>query len=61
MGASDQTLDRLSRYGETLKRIARLSNAGELQATTAIPSGSAQIVVGEATYVFNLADYIDLD
>src|SRR5206468_13055447 len=52
--ASETTIGRLQAYADTLSRMARI------QRSVAI-GGEAQIVVGEATYVLALAEFIDLD
>ncbi|MCY0153593.1 valine--tRNA ligase [Hoeflea alexandrii] len=58
VGANQATEARLLRHDPAIKRLARVTDI-ILQA--AVPSGSAQIVVGEATACLPLGDLIDLD
>jgi valyl-tRNA synthetase len=53
----DQTTERFAKHGSILKRMARIAQPGE---QTGDISGSAQIVVGEATLIFPLANAVDL-
>jgi valyl-tRNA synthetase len=57
--ALPETLTRGERWIETIARMARASEFGELSGD--VPRGSAQAVVGEATVVIPLAGLIDLD
>ena len=56
-GATGETLARLARHEELIKRMARLSSVTEAENA---PKGSAQAVLGEATIILPLADVIDL-
>lgn len=56
--ASDETKARLDAYGEILQRMARLDS---INLTNAVPGGSIQTVVDEATVILPIADIIDLD
>jgi valyl-tRNA synthetase len=56
--ASPETLARIANFEEALSRMARASSVGPL--TGAIPPGSAQAVVNEATLILPLAEFIDL-
>jgi valyl-tRNA synthetase len=58
VGANQATEARLQRHDPAIKRLARVT---EIRLETAVPSGSAQIVVGEATACLPLGDLIDLD
>ncbi len=57
-GASATTLERASAWGEALGRMGRASRVEALDG--ALPSGSAQVVVDEATVVLPFAGVIDL-
>ena len=57
-GASAETRDRVATHRALIDRLARLS---DIRFGDAVPSGSIQDVVGEATVVLPLADVIDLD
>ena len=56
--ADDERIARLERYGEAVRRVARLSRLEPLDGE--VPSGSVQIVIGEATAVIPLAEVIDV-
>jgi len=56
--SSDVTKDRLQRYDEVIRRMARLE-AIELVSTA--PRGAIQTVLDEATLIMPIADIIDLD
>ena len=56
-GTSAETRERLTRHGEALFTLARLSSA---DVSDSIPAGSAQFVVGEATAALPLGNVIDL-
>ncbi|HEU0160774.1 MAG TPA: class I tRNA ligase family protein, partial [Rhizomicrobium sp.] len=55
-GASAQSAARLARHVDVIATLARLSAA---EAAPAIPSGSAQFVLGEAVVALPLGDVID--
>jgi valyl-tRNA synthetase len=57
--ASTETLARTARWQEAIYRMSRASEIGTL--TGAIPKGSAQAVIGEATIILPLAELIDLN
>ena len=57
-GASAETRDRVAEHRVLIDRLARLSDIGF---GDAVPAGSIQDVVGEATIVLPLADVIDLE
>ncbi|GBR02399.1 valine--tRNA ligase [Acetobacter oeni] len=57
--AAPTTVERATRWAETIGRMARVSNIEAL--TGDVPHGSAQTVVDEATLVLPLADLIDLN
>jgi valyl-tRNA synthetase len=57
IGAGAQTEARLTVTGDTLKRLARVS---DISFADTVPSGSAQTVLGEATFALPLADVIDI-
>ncbi len=57
-GASAGTRDRVATHRALIDRLARLS---DIRFGDAVPPGSIQDVVGEATVVLPLADVIDLD
>ncbi|MBX3530744.1 MAG: valine--tRNA ligase [Rhizobiaceae bacterium] len=57
VGALDTTRERVARH---LPAIQRLARAGEVSFTNEAPRGSAQLVIGEATYCLPLGDLIDL-
>ncbi len=56
--ASPETLARAASFEEALSRMARASSVGPLSG--AIPAGSAQAVMNEATFILPLAEFIDL-
>jgi valyl-tRNA synthetase len=56
--ASAETLARAAAFEEALSRMARASSVDPLEG--AIPAGSAQAVVNEATLILPLAAFIDL-
>jgi valyl-tRNA synthetase len=56
--ASAETAGRLERHRPAIARLARVS---DIQVVAAAPSGSAQIVIGEAVVSIPLAGLIDLD
>ncbi|WDR05749.1 valine--tRNA ligase [Devosia rhodophyticola] len=58
VGADETTLRRLVASTTLITRLARLE---EISPQSEIPSGSAQFVVGEATWALPLAGFIDLD
>ncbi|MCY4395134.1 MAG: valine--tRNA ligase [Rhodospirillaceae bacterium] len=57
-GASAGTRNRIAAHRALIDRLARLS---DIRFGDAVPAGSIQDVVGEATIVLPLADVIDLD
>jgi len=57
-GASASTLERLERHRDSILRLARLDRA---EAAAQTPTGSAQLVLDEATLALPLAEVIDLD
>ncbi len=57
--AGPETLARAATWSEAIRRMARASEVGALEG--AMPKGSAQAVVDEATVVIPLAGLIDLD
>ena len=57
-GASAETWDRVATHRALIDRLARLSDVGF---GDAVPPGSIQDIVGEATVVLPLADVIDLE
>ncbi|MBV8399911.1 MAG: valine--tRNA ligase, partial [Acetobacteraceae bacterium] len=57
--ASPETLARTQTWIEAIRRLARASDLRPL--TGEMPKGSAQVLVGEATFVIPLAGVIDLD
>ena len=57
-GAEAITVDRLAAHGERIATLARISGIEALDGPA--PTGSARIVVGEATYILPLADVIDV-
>ena len=57
--ARAETLERAAAWSEAIRRMARASTVGPLEG--AMPAGSAQAVVDEATVVIPLAGLIDLD
>jgi valyl-tRNA synthetase len=57
-GANDETRARLKTHEPAILRLAR---AETVDVADAAPSGSAQIIVGEATVCLPLAGVIDLD
>jgi valyl-tRNA synthetase len=56
--AAAETLARAARWEEAIFRMARASSVGPLVGD--VPAGCAQAVVGEATVVLPLAEFIDL-
>ncbi|MGB3390612.1 MAG: valine--tRNA ligase [Pseudaminobacter sp.] len=58
IGANETTRERLERHDSAIKRLARI---GEISQETAVPKGSAQIVVGEATACLPLGSLINLE
>ncbi|MCH7930989.1 MAG: valine--tRNA ligase [Proteobacteria bacterium] len=57
-GASPDTVARLATHGERIRTLGRLDRIAPLDGEA--PAGSAQLVVGEATFVLPLADVIDV-
>ena len=57
-GASGETVARAAAWGEAIGRMGRASSVAALEG--AMPQGSAQVVVDEATVVLPLAGVIDL-
>ncbi|MDB5714225.1 MAG: valine--tRNA ligase [Sphingomonadales bacterium] len=57
--ASDGTTTRFANHGSILRRMARISTPTPADQTADL-GGSAQIVVGEATLIFPLANAVDL-
>ncbi|HTJ58046.1 MAG TPA: valine--tRNA ligase [Devosiaceae bacterium] len=57
VGAAPETKARIERQLAALTRLARLDTVNE---ASSVPAGSAQIVLGEATYALPLAGVIDL-
>ena len=57
-GASGETVARAAAWGEAIGRMGRARSVAALEG--AMPSGSAQVVVDEATVVLPLAGVIDL-
>ncbi|HEU4987256.1 MAG TPA: class I tRNA ligase family protein, partial [Rhizobiaceae bacterium] len=57
VGASGTTRERLARHDAAIRRLARVGDTGFAEAA---PKGSAQIVIGEATFCLPLGDLIDL-
>jgi valyl-tRNA synthetase len=60
LGAGQGSQDRLSRYGELIGRLARLSDMSTAAAGAA-PKGSIQLVHEEATVALPIGDVIDID
>ncbi|MEO5807915.1 valine--tRNA ligase [Devosia sp.] len=58
VGADETTMRRLVANTSLITRLARLE---EIAPQATIPAGSAQFVVGEATWALPLAGFIDLD
>ncbi|MDB5661751.1 MAG: valyl-tRNA synthetase, partial [Sphingomonas bacterium] len=58
--ASAETLARIDKQGAVLARLARLARVDGVSAAAAPDGGSAQLVVGEATYILALEGVIDL-
>ncbi|AYJ87473.1 valine--tRNA ligase [Sphingomonas paeninsulae] len=58
--ASELTTHRFSNHGSILRRMARITEPAALLDKEADVGGSAQIVVGEATLIFPLANAVDL-
>jgi valyl-tRNA synthetase len=64
-GASAETVSRLDRYGDLVRRLARIESiapaaSGGLGRAAPTIKGAVQVVVGEATFVLPLAGVIDL-
>ncbi len=57
-GASPETMARLARNDEPVRRLARLESITPLQGEA--PKGAVQVVVDEATVILPLGDVIDL-
>ncbi|WP_048647830.1 valine--tRNA ligase [Nitratireductor soli] len=57
VGADETTRARIARHDPAIRRLARV---GELGFAGEAPKGSAQIVLGEATFCLPLGDLIDL-
>ncbi len=57
--ASEVTLSRAAAWSDVIRRMGRATEIGQLPG--ALPPGSAQVVVDEATVVIPLAGLIDLD
>jgi len=57
-GANDETLRRLVANTALISRLARLES---ISPVAAVPAGSAQLVLGEATWALPLAGVIDLE
>ena len=57
VGGGDATKSRLDTHDAAIKRLARV---GEVSHASNAPKGSAQIIVGEATFCLPLGDLIDL-
>jgi valyl-tRNA synthetase len=57
-GATPETLKRLETHRDLIVRLARLKT---IERDAAVPKGSAQILVGEASVALPLAGVIDLD
>ncbi len=58
IGASAQSLERLSRHEAVISRRARL---GAVTIAEAAPTGSVRLVLGEASLALQVADLIDLE
>ncbi|MEX0409636.1 valine--tRNA ligase [Aquibium sp. LZ166] len=58
VGASSETRERISRHGPAIRRLARIGDITDSDVEA--PKGSAQIVVGEATFCLPLGGLIDL-
>ncbi|HGG04279.1 MAG TPA: hypothetical protein ENK28_02380 [Aliiroseovarius sp.] len=58
VGAEKSTLARLETHRDAILRLARLN---ELKLSDAVPKGSAQLILNEATFALPLGDIIDLD
>ncbi|KAB7739620.1 valine--tRNA ligase [Parvibaculum sedimenti] len=56
-GASQENLQRLARHKDLILRLARLASA---DTTDAVPAGSLQLVLDEATVLLPIADFVDL-
>jgi len=56
-GASAETAARLGRYGDLIRRLARIEAIGP---SAGAEKGAVQVVVGEATFILPLAGVIDL-
>ncbi|MGB0671142.1 MAG: class I tRNA ligase family protein, partial [Rhodospirillales bacterium] len=57
-GASAESLARLERHGDLIRRLARLESAAALEGD--VPAGSVQQILDEATIVLPIADVIDI-
>ena len=51
---------RFAMFGATLKRMVRLANPDQTNVIDAVKPGTAQLVVGEDVFLFNLEDYVDV-
>ena len=58
VGADDRTRDRLLRHDPAIQRLARVE---DIIVESAVPAGSAQIVIGEATACLPLGGLIDIE
>ncbi|MFZ2102835.1 MAG: valine--tRNA ligase [Oricola sp.] len=58
VGAEDETCARLLRHDPAIKRLARIE---DIVVGSEVPTGSAQIVIGEATACLPLGGLIDVD
>lgn len=58
VGANAETLSRIETHRDAIERLARLET---LTITTEVPQGSAQVIMGEATFALPLGDLIDLE
>jgi valyl-tRNA synthetase len=58
LNGNAETLRRLAANDEVIRQLARLES---IETEGGVPSGSVQIVLGEATVVLPLAGVIDLD
>ena len=57
LGASAVTQTRLARHEAAIRRLARV---GDISEGVVAPKGSAQVIIGEATFCLPLGDLIDL-
>jgi valyl-tRNA synthetase len=58
VGANPETLARIETHRPAIERLARLES---ITIAEAVPTGAAQLVMGEATFALPLGDIIDLD